>query len=179
MPYITTAELAERPGARELAQVASAEHLAVTDYALMDATLRGTDRSAWTLAQLDAADAALARVEDAVAEASALIDGYLVQGGYTLPLDLGASASSKNVLTAWARAMARYLLNQHRITDETKDPVARDNRDAHRMLALVAQGKFSLGVADPAASAAAGSATDVRFAGAAPVFGRSQLNAFR
>lgn len=179
MPYITPAELAERPGARELAQLASAEHLAVTDYALMDATLRGTDRSAWTLQQLDAADAALARIEDAVAEASAMIDGYLVQGGYTLPIDLAALGSSKSVLTSWARAISRYLLNKNRITDETKDPVARDNRDAHRMLALVAQGKFSLGVADPAASVASGSNTDVRFAGAEPVFGRSQLSAFR
>ena len=45
MSYITPAELAERPGARELAQIASAEHQAVVEAALMDATLRGTDRS--------------------------------------------------------------------------------------------------------------------------------------
>lgn len=179
MPYITTTELAERPGARELAQLASAEHQAVTDYALMDATLRGTDRTVWALPQLDAADAALARVADAVAEASAIIDGYLVQGGYALPLDLSASASSKSVLTAWARAITRYLLNKNRITDETKDPVARDHRDAHRMLGLVAVGKFSLGVVDPINTSTPGSATDVRFAGAPTVFGRDQLSAFR
>ncbi len=77
MPYISTAELAERPGARELALAASSDTAPVVAYALMDATLRGADRSAWTPEQLAAADAALARVQDAVAEAGALIDGHL------------------------------------------------------------------------------------------------------
>ena len=47
MPYITTAELAERPGAREIALLATSDNAATVDYALMDATLRGQDRSAW------------------------------------------------------------------------------------------------------------------------------------
>ncbi len=178
MSYITTAELADRPGAREIAQVASTALQAGRDDALMDATLRGTDRSAWTPEQIALADAALARVQDAVAEAGALIDGFVAQGGHALPLTLPPSSAGKSVLTAWARAITRYLLNQSRITDEAKDPVARDYRDALRMLGLVAQGKFSLGAADPAASGAA-SATDVRFSAAAPVFGRAQLQAFR
>ena len=55
MAYITTTELAERPGARELAQLASADAQPVSDFALMDATLRGQDRSAWTPAQTAAA----------------------------------------------------------------------------------------------------------------------------
>ena len=86
MPYITTAELAERPGARELALAASSDTAPVVAYALMDATLRGADRSAWTTEQVVAADAALQRVQDAVAEAGAVIDGYLAQRGYALPL---------------------------------------------------------------------------------------------
>ena len=82
------------------------------------------------------------------------------------------------MLSAWARSIARYLLNQSRITDEAKDPVARDYRDAMKMLGLVAQGKFSLGGADPAASDPA-AATDVRFDGDTAVFSRDQLRAFR
>ena len=180
MAYITTTELAERPGARELAQLASADAQPVSDFALMDATLRGQDRSAWTPAQTAAADLALARVQDAIAEAGALIDGYLAQRGYTLPLELPATSTGKSVLTAWARSITRYLLNKSRISDEGKDPVARDYRDALKMLGLLAQGKYSLGAGDPeAAGSAASGATDVRFAAAAPTFGRAQLGAFR
>ena len=179
MPYITTAELAERPGARELALAASSDTAPVVDYALMDATLRGTDRSAWTPEQIAAADAAVQRVLDAVAEAAAVIDGYLAQRGYTLPLELPATSTGKSVLTAWARSITRYLLNKSRISDEGKDPVARDYRDALKMLGLLAQGKYSLGAGDPASPAnAPGGATEVRFDSALPVFSRSQLRSF-
>ncbi|MFT4190843.1 MAG: DUF1320 domain-containing protein [Comamonas sp.] len=178
MPYITHTELAERPGARELAQVAGSLAQPVRDDALMDATLRAADRSAWTVAEVAAADAALARIDDAVAEAGAVIDGFLSQRGYTLPLTLPATSTGKSLLTSWCRAIARYLLNKSRVTDESKDPVARDYRDALKMLQLMASGKLSLGADDPAVSQNTGM-TDVRFAGARPVFGRDQLRGFR
>ena len=180
MAYITPAELAERPGAREIAQVASLPHQMVRDDALMDATLRGLERDSWPPEECTAADIALQRVRDAIAEAGALIDGYLVQRGYALPLVLSPTSTGKSVLTAWARAMVRYLLNQNRITDARTDPVARDYQDALKMLGLLAQGKYSLGAGDPeAAGSAASGATDVRFAAAAPTFGRGQLTSFR
>ena len=179
MPYVTFAELADRPGATELAQVAGPRHLPPVPAALMDATLRAADRSAWTPDQRAAADLAAARVTDAVAEAGATIEGFLVQGGYSLPLALPPGGSGMSVLVGWARSITRYLLNQSRITDETKDPIARDYRDAMKLLRLVAEGKFSLGAVDPAAAEGAGSATDVRFDGAPTVFGRDQLGAFR
>ncbi|WP_313569934.1 phage protein Gp36 family protein [Comamonas terrigena] len=178
MAYITTTELAERPGAREIAQVASLQHQMVNDYALMDATLRGADRSNWSQEQQDTADLALARVLDAVNESAAVIDGFLVQRGYALPLQLTPTSTGKSLLTAWSRAITRYLLNQNRVMDASKDPVVRDYQDAMRMLGLLAQGKLSLGAGDPEAAAAVGS-TDVRFAGDAPTFGRQQLRAFR
>ncbi|MDF1486694.1 DUF1320 family protein [Ramlibacter sp. H39-3-26] len=178
MPYITTAELAERPGAREIAQTASLPHQMVRDDALMDATLRGLDRSTWTPEQVAVADAALARVQDAVAEAGAVIDGYLVQRGYTLPLVLPAGSTGRSMVTVWARSITRYFLNKDRMTDESKDPVARDYRDALKLLGLLAAGKFSLGADDPAATANT-SATDVRFESAPLVFGRAQMRTFR
>ncbi|KRC20168.1 DUF1320 domain-containing protein [Acidovorax sp. Root219] len=179
MPYITPLELAERPGAQELSQVASSDGQPLVEVALMDATLRGTDRSAWAPDQVAGADAALARVQDAVAEAGALIDGHLAQGGYALPLDLSSGSAGKTMLTAWARAISRYLLNRNRVSEESKDPVVRDYRDALRLLGQVAQGKLKLGAEDPSTSAGAGSSTDVRFDGAPNVFGRSELRAFR
>lgn len=177
MPYISTTELAQRPGAAELMLVASSAHQEVTEEALMDATLRGTDRSAWAMDQVIAADAALDRIQDAVAEADALIDGYLVQGGHRLPLPLPLPGSAKSVLTAWSRSITRYLLNKDRVTDDTKDPIARDYRDALKRLAEVAQGKFSLGLVSQATTDV--SLTDVRFQSAPSAFGRDQLNHFR
>ena len=73
MPYITTAELAERPGARELALAASSDTAPVVAYALMDATLRGADRSAWTTEQVVAADAALT---EASADLDLVVEAY-------------------------------------------------------------------------------------------------------
>lgn len=176
--YVTHVELAERPGAEELGQVAGADHLGVVDGALMDATLRAADRSAWDADEIAAADLALQRIDDAVAEGDAIIDGFLVQRGYTLPLELPPSSTGKSVLTAWSRAIARYLLHKNRISDESKDPVARDYRDALKMLKLLVEGKYSLGAGDPEKVASEAS-TDVRFIGDENVFGRDQLRSFR
>ncbi|MCL1962360.1 MAG: DUF1320 domain-containing protein [Desulfovibrionaceae bacterium] len=176
--YITLPELAERPGPRELAQVAGTLAQPVRDEALMDATLRGLDRSAWSAEEQAFADAALKRIIDAVAEADAVIDGFLARRGYApLPLALPATSAGKNVLASWSRAISRYYLNKSRTTKEDNDPVVRDYRDALRMLGWLADGKYSLGGADPEAKSNTG--TDVRFDAAAPVFGRNQLNAFR
>lgn len=178
MAYISPAELAERPGAREIAQVASLPHQMVRDEALMDATLRGTDRSLWTAEQVADADKALARVHDAISEAGAVIDAHLVQRGYQLPLQLPSNSTGKSLVTSWARAITRYLLNQNRVVDASKDPVARDYQDALKLLNQMAQGKLSLGAGDPQAAANT-SSTDVRFSGGAPVFSRDQLRGFR
>lgn len=171
MPYLTPADLAERPGATELAQVASSQHGAMVDYALMDATLRGADRSAWAVDAVAAADEALGRVQNAVTEAESMIDGFLVKRGYPLPL-----SPVPALVTGWARSIARYLLHKDRISDDRSDPIARDYRDALKFLGLTAEGKFSLGAADPVVSV---SATDVRFESDVPVFSRGELRGFR
>lgn len=152
MPYISHAQLAERPGARELAQVATAEHLPLVDYALMEATLLGGDRSAWAAEDIAAADDALLRIDDAVNDAQATIDGFLGVRGY-LPLDPVPA-----IVSTWARAITRYYLHQDRIrTDEKSDPIVRDYRDALRLLELTAAGKFSLGANDNLVSQGTGS----------------------
>ena len=141
-------------------------------------------------AQSDYEAAVAARLAGDNADAVRLLDRWiaahpqdsdaLVQRGYALPLVLSPTSTGKSVLTAWARAIVRYLLNQNRITDARTDPVARDYQDALKMLGLLAQGKYSLGAGDPeAAGSAASGATDVRFAAAAPTFGRGQLTSFR
>ena len=172
MAYITSIDLAERPGARELAQVATPEDKHIADTALMDATLRGGDRSAWSAADQADADAAMARIQDAVSEADSLIDGFLAKRGYALPL-----APVPKLVTGWSRAVTRYLLHKSRISVDSNDPIVRDYRDALKLLQLTADGKFSLGADDVVATG--GSGTDVRFSYPEPVFGRKQLHSFR
>lgn len=141
--YVTSEQLAERPGARELAQVATRERDAIVADDLMEATLRGTDRSGWTPEQVAVADDAMARINEAVGEAAGIIDGFLARR-YTLPL-----ATVPGLVTAWARAITRYLLHKDRLSSDSNDPIVRDYRDALKLLQLVADGKFSLGADDP------------------------------
>ena len=143
MSYITPAQLADIPGALELAELTSERGHRPVATALMDATLRGGDREAFPPADVARADVCLARINAAIADTTAVIDGYLARR-YSLPL-----ASTPALLVAWARAIVRYRLHGDRISGEGTDPVVRDYRDTLRQLEHVAAGKFSLGIEDP------------------------------
>lgn len=172
MQYITAVQLAERPGAKELSQVATAEHLRLVPAGLMEATLRGGDRSTWTPDELTAADDALQRIEDAVRQAESLVDGYLARRGYNLPLN-----PVPELVTGWVRDIARYLLHKDRGGKEDTDPIVRAYRDALKFLDLTATGRFSLGAADPIQ--ADPNSLDVRFDASPNVFNRDQLRSYR
>ena len=168
--YVTHAELAENPGALELSEVASDEHAQPVAAGLLDALLRGQDVGAWPPADVAAAQRALARIDDAVMDADAVIDGYLAKRGYALPL-----APVPGLVTAWCRGIARYMLHKNRRTMEATDRIARGYTDALRLLQQTADGKFSLGALD----AVANDKLDARFECAPSVFSRRQLGAFR
>ena len=170
MPYITHADLADSPGALELSEVASDEHRPMVPAELLDAVLRGGDVSAWLADDVTAAQRALQRIDAAVRDAGALIDGYLAKRGYALPL-----SPVHPLVSAWARGIARYLLHKNRTQLESKDPIARGYNDALRLLQQTADGKFSLGGLDAVAIDQA----DARFAHAPRVFGRDELRGFR
>ena len=171
MGYVSHMQLAERPGAMELAQVASDAQGAVVDAGLMDALLRAADTSTWPTPALAAAQRALARIDEAVAEADARINGFLAQRGYSLPL-----AEPPGIIAGWSRDIARYLLHKDRIQDERVDPIARAYRDAMKLLADVAAGRFALGIADPLAPAA--QPASPRYAASEPVWSRDTLQDF-
>lgn len=166
MAYVTLLQLAEAPGALELAQVASTSHEAVVDAELMDLTLRAGDRSAYSAGDIAAADEAKERINQAITETDGLIDGFIGRR-YTLPL-----AAVPGILSGWARAIVRYKVQAWREGDERTDPIVRDYRDALRLLQLVADGKFSLGVEDPAATSSLGT---VQIDPGQKVFGRAVL----
>ena len=169
--YITPAQLADRPGATEVAQVATPDRDAIVDAGLMDATLRGTDRSAWSADETAVADLALANVQAAIDDADNVIDGYLAPR-YALPL-----TKLPGILVVYARAIARYNLHKSRQSLENTDPIVRDYRDAIKFLIAVAGGQLSLGADDPVLDNPA--TNEVRFEGDLPVFGRDQTRNFR
>ncbi|MBZ9610805.1 gp436 family protein [Rheinheimera maricola] len=148
--YISLTQLAARPGAQELAQVATPAQSRVVNTDLMLATLNGADRSAWPADEIAVADAALARINDAIADAVAMIDGFLGRRGY-LPLN-----PVPGIVTTWCRAITRYFLHQDRLKADDKDTITRDYKDAQRLLQLTAEGKFSLGGDDAVVTTGAG-----------------------
>lgn len=143
MTSITLAELAERPGAVELAQVTQQPGEAAISPVALALLMRGEDIAAVPEVDITAARAAIRRIEDVMEEAQGVIDGYLRQGGYALPLP-----RIPLILKGWARAIVRYRLHAYRISDEKSDPIVRDYRDALKLLELTATGKFSLGIGD-------------------------------
>lgn len=171
MTYVTHLELAENPGALELSEVASDEHARPVAAELLDALLRGQDVTAWPADELAAAQRALTRIDDAVLDAQAVIDGYLSKRGYALPLQ----PPVHRLVTAWARDIARHRLHKNRLADDGKDPISRAYRDALRLLQQVAEGKFAIGPVDTVAV----HKTQAIFDSAPLVFGRKQLRAWR
>jgi phage gp36-like protein len=146
--YCTPPQLADAKLTRELAQVATPERSPIVDDALMEATLRGTDRSAFAAEDIAIADAALEHIAKALRDADGVIDGYLrtrKPTPYVVPLD-----PVPEIVSVWARWIARYMLHKDRVhTTEQQDPIVRDYKEALRFLQLVADGKFSLGADDP------------------------------
>lgn len=141
--YISLAELAERPGAVELSQTFAGMGKPMPRPEILDALLRGEETSSWPPAEVEVALAAVAKIGDAVEETQGLVDGYLLKRGYKLPL-----TKVPSILAGWARAITRYKLHSHRVSEEKTDPIVRDYRDALKFLEQVAAGKFSLGLGD-------------------------------
>lgn len=172
--YVTPAQLAEKPGATEISQVATSEHAAaLVDPALMLATLRDEPRDAWEPGEIAEADEALARVNQAIEETDALVDAYIRKRVTAVPV-----LPVPSILTRIARAIVRYELHRHRISDANTDPIARDYRDAIKTLEAIRDGKVTLGGTDPAAAGHPGPG-DVRFESDPPVFGRDEMRSFR
>jgi len=153
--YCTPSQLADAKLSRELAQVATPDSAPVLDDALMEATLRGTDRSAFEAGAVELADAALVHIEQALNNADGVINGYLRSrkpAPYVVPLD-----PVPEIVSVWARWIARYMLHKDRAgTTDQVDPIVRDYREALKFLQLVADNKFSLGADDPLPPAGAG-----------------------
>lgn len=121
-------------------------------------------------APLGVADLAVARIQSAMDEAEAMIDGFLAKR-YPLPL-----ASVPIIITGWARAIVRYKLHANRISGRKIRPDPARLPRCRQLLQWTADGAFSLGGMDPIQSATA-LATDVLISAPPAVFGRNELGA--
>lgn len=142
MPYATAINMLDRFGDHEMAQRGAPADPAVTAE-LLRLTVTGGDRSAYTDAEQDAADAAAARIELALADAAAQIDSYL-SPTYALPLAAELVAASN--LEQVTCELARYNLYDDRAPEFVQDRYDR----RLRWLRDVAANKASLGATDTA-----------------------------
>lgn len=145
--YLTALELMQRFGPQELAQTATPDDQVVVEAALMRATIEGASRADWTSDEIAVADLAAAAVDAALADAGALIDGYL-RARYTLPL-----TTVPLPLKRVAGDAARFYLMDDKATEEVRGRFEALNK----LLQQIRDGRFTLGAEDPT-PAQAGSA---------------------
>ena len=145
MTYTTPALLLSHYGANELAQLADPGLDSAVSAVLLTLTIEAGDRSAYTGDEIAAADAALVRIDNAIAAAGREANSYITPR-YTLPLtQLQIDASP---LEQHCADMARYRLAEDRATEEIEK---RYNR-AIAWLKDLAKGMASLGEGDAVAA---------------------------
>lgn len=166
MTYATPQDLAGRFDAHELAQLAVPQGFTAISGELLQLTIDDGDRSAFTADEISAADAALAKINRALADAAGDIDGH-VSARYRLPL-----SSVPLVLKRTASDLARYYLYD----DHAPEQIAKRYDDAIKLLLNVSRGTVSLGVDDAGAAAQSNDAAIVNSGG--NVFDRNKAKDF-
>jgi len=151
MVYATIADLlqAATGGWDELAQRAALN--ALVDGQLMQATVEGTERAAWTAPAVEAADAALLRINDALARASAHADTYMFPR-YRTVMPLAAELVAGSSLPAAVAAIALKRLYGHLVPEE----VRKGTQWADDYLRDLSKGVVSLGGLDATVAQPAG-----------------------
>lgn len=164
MIYVTAAELIERFSAEELAQRAAPEGVRVVG-ALFALTVSGGDRDEYSESEIAAADAALVRVQEVIADGQALIDGY-VGARLTLPL-----ATTPRLLKQLAGDVFRYLIYDDQL--EADGIVERRYKNAIKLLTEIRDGRLDLGAAVEDEAGSAADSAEVR--APARIFSRDTL----
>lgn len=145
MPYLTAQKLVDRFSADRVAQLADDSAGGLVDGVLLQLTIDGGDRSAYTADDMGAADAALANIVAAIDDGESLINSYLAPR-YTLPLSAELIASSN--LEKRCADIVRYQLMDEIASEEAETRY----KDATKWLRDVSMNKASLGESDAVAS---------------------------
>ncbi|MEO5327267.1 MAG: DUF1320 domain-containing protein [Magnetococcus sp. THC-1_WYH] len=110
MAYATAQQMMVRFSTSDVAQIATPEGSQVVDTRLMQLTVSGGNRDAWSLDEIGVADKALERIQFALEEAGVTMDSYLAIR-YPLPLDAGRVSTTR--LPGICCDIARYLLQSN------------------------------------------------------------------
>lgn len=137
--YITLQQLGEKPGLMELAQVTAQVGQPPADWRIIGKIIDGEDVAGEPPVAVEKAQQAIARINEVIADASALIDGYLRQRGYKLPFK--ANTAHFNHVGAQSGPLP---LHQHLPAKKADNPIVRDYAIRSEVLQLVAEGKFHL-----------------------------------
>lgn len=164
MSYATATNLLNWFDSQELAQLATPKRYAVVDAILLELTASGGDRSAYPQPDIDAADATLTVISDALTAASKLIDSYLGDR-YSLPLSQAQVDASP--LPRYCGDVARYQLSD----DQEVETITKRYDRALMWLRDLASGKAALGAADPQAATSG----TVVVSGPTRIFGRERM----
>lgn len=140
MPYTTAQALIQQFGARELAEVSGHQDLdPVAPENLREIVEDTPDTGEWEAEAVTAAQAALARINDAIATAESAIDMALRTAGYIAPITDTVPA----LIVSICEDIARYHLHKENPTDAIKDRY----RAATQSLDKIARGGLTLSLA--------------------------------
>lgn len=143
MPYATAADLLDRYEADLVAQRAAPEGVRVVG-PLLKLTVAAADRSSYGSDEVAAADAALARIDEAMLDATGFIDSFL-SDRYVLPL-----TPVPRLIKRLCCDVARfYLWGDAAVKDSVEE---RDFKAAQKTLEGIRRGDVKLGVQPEAAS---------------------------
>jgi len=137
--YLTAPQLLDTFGDKEVALLSS-EEAAVTD-ALLRLTVEVGDRSAYSAADIAAADQALVKIDNAITSATHFINSY-ISPRYTLPLAQVLIDSSS--LPDVCADITRHRLSDDRATEEVENRFTQ----ARTWLRDISMNKASLGEQD-------------------------------
>lgn len=149
MRYATPADMVLWFGADELAGISQPDGLAMVSAQLLRLTVDGEDRSGYGAEEIEAADGALSRIQDALDDATRRMGSYL-SGRYQLPLD--AAIVPESGLPRICGDMARWLLHD----DAPSEVIANRHDRALAWLRDVGNGKAHLAGADAPTGRGAG-----------------------
>ncbi len=142
MIYATAQNLLNWFDSQELAQLSTPKRYPVVDAVLLELTVSGGDRSAYTALEIEAADVALVVINESLTAATNLIDSYLAQQ-YSLPL--AQSQVDTSPIPRTCGDIARYELSD----DQAAEPVTQRYDRALRWLLHIAKGAATLGPGEP------------------------------
>lgn len=141
--YATASDMVTRFGAEELVQLTNRGSTPITADMLQTGA-EGGDLSGYTQAEQNEIAAALVIINEALADATSLVDPYLTPR-YSLPM-----STTPRVLETFVSDIARHSLHGNTVPDSVRDRY----KDAISFLRDVASGKASLGLDENNASTA-------------------------